>query len=242
MKRILVHNQKGGVGKTTTVANLGAALARLGAGRVVLADLDPQMHLTAMLAPPDSTPVWTLRDWRAGRPGAPLDVPGEPGLSLVPGDPGPADPDDLAVLPPLAADWLVLDTAPHPEAIRAPVASTCDFVLCPLEADFLGLSGVNRLMQAMDAAQIERNRLRLLLCRFDRRLALHREVRARLLARFGPETLLPVVIRNSVRLAEAPGQRRTIFGHAPSSHGATDHMELAKALMQDSSALHRQPA
>ena len=237
MKRILIHNQKGGVGKTTTAANLAAALARGGAGQVVLADLDPQMHLTALLGQQAAPrPGWTAADWVAGRPGAPLPVPDEPGLSLIPGAP------DLALsdrMPPVAADWLVIDTSPHWQDALAGLARDADLVLCPLEPDFLGLSGANRLLQTLGQTGIGLDRIRFVLCRYDTRLALHREVRARLQARFGETTLLPVVIRSSVRLAEAPGQGRTIFAHAPTSSGATDYARLAAVLSGDDAAQRR---
>ena len=227
--RVMICNQKGGVGKTTTAVNLGAALARAGAGRVLLVDLDPQMHLTASLGL--QSEGWDVADWLSGRAGRPLAVPDEPGLFLVPGAS-----EAVADLPadPAAAgfDWLVIDAPPNWSDAIAGLMRGADIVLCPLEPDFLGLQGLNRLLRTMQAAGLDWGRLRLLATRVSDRLAVHREVRARPAERFG-ETLLPVAIRASVKLAEAPGRGRTIFTHAPASTGAADHADLARLLMQD---------
>lgn len=226
--KILIYNQKGGVGKTTTAANLGAGLARAGAGRVVLVDLDPQMHLTASLGLSGARD-WTVKDWRAGRSGTPLAVQETEGLFLVPGHPEGAD---AAGTPPaVAADWLIFDAPPGWNDELARIMADCDLVLSPLEADFLGLNGISRLMRQMQDLQVSWDRLALLICRYSDRLAVHREVRARLAERFGTQGLLPHVIRNSVRLAEAPGQGRTIFRHAPTSTGAADYAALARHLL-----------
>ncbi len=225
MKTILIHNQKGGVGKTTTAANLAAALARRGAGPVILADLDPQMHLTAVLAS-GQAPRLTAADWIAGHPGAAIAVAGEPGLTLVPGFPRPLA---ITALPPDACNWRVLDSSAHWDDSLACLARSADMVLCPLEPDFLGLSGANRLLQTLQQQGAAEDRVRFLICRYDQRLAIHREVRARLEARLAGR-LLPFVIHASVRLAEAPGFGRTIFAHAPRSSGAADYARLAEAL------------
>ena len=228
--RVLIYNQKGGVGKTTTAVNLGAALAHAGAGRVVLADLDPQMHLTAALGVGPC--AWDVRHWLAGQPGEPLLIAGEAGLSLVPGAP------EIAVAgsgktPPLCgADWLLIDAAPGWTVELTQLMASADIILCPLEADFLGMQGLNRLLRTMQDAGVSWEKLRLLLTRYSDRLTVHREVRARLAARFG-DMLLPVTIRTSVRLAEAPGQGRTIFAHAPSSSGAADYATLADLILSD---------
>lgn len=217
--RILIHTQKGGVGKTTTTLNLAAALLRQGQARhVLMADLDPQQHLTAMVV------TETAQDGPANA----LPVRGEPGLFIAKAQPEtsgagfpdfPSDPDA----------WVFLDTAPGWSPVIANAAQEADLVLCPLEPDFLGLSGVGRLLQRLEDLGTGRDRLRFLLTRYSARLALHREVRHRLQTQFG-DMLLPVEIRNSVRLAEAPGMGMTIFAHAPASTGCDDHRTLATAL------------
>lgn len=231
--RLLIHNQKGGVGKTTTAANLGAALLRAGVARaVLLADADPQMHLTAMLGHAAPTAGWTVADWLAGQPGTPLAVPGEPGLSLVPGTSAPQPPIAQPVAQPIApqADWTVIDSAPAWSDHMVSLGQWADLILCPLEPDFLGLSGVSRLLMRFDAAGIPRRRLRILPCRVNPRLTLHREVQARLIDHLGPDMVLPVAIRASVRLSEAAGFGRTVFAHAPGSTGCDDHLALAASL------------
>lgn len=206
MTRILIHAQKGGVGKTTTAANLGAALVRgAHARRVLLVDADPQQHLSAMLG---------------GDPLHASPVADEPGLCVRTID-----------APDMAADITIFDSAPGWSDATAALIGQVDLVICPLEPDFLGLSGVGRLLALMDAAQLPRDRVRLLLCRFNGRLSLHTEVRDRLLARFGA-MLLPVEIATSIRIAEAPGHRRTVFGHAPDSSGARDYSKLACLIAQ----------
>lgn len=232
--RVLVFNQKGGVGKTTTAINLGAALLRQGAGRVLLADLDPQMHLTAGLGHMRPAFGWHVTDWLAGRPGDPLAT-AEPGLWLVPGSPiaDQAIPDGLP--DGFDAEWVVLDAPPTWSPRLGKIMAQADLILCPLEPDFLGLQGLNRLLHTMTEAGVARDRLRLLLTRFDPRLGVHREVQARLVARFGA-AVLPCAIRRSVRLAEAPGYGVSVFGHAPRSAGALDYLALARALTQQTVA------
>jgi chromosome partitioning protein len=230
MMRVLIYNQKGGVGKTTTAVNLGAALARSGAGRVVLVDLDPQMHLTASLGLTGAA-GWSVADWRAGRAGEPVAAPQSANLSVVLGSPDPAAEDAPAPDPSVfSADWVIYDAAPgwNPEVAR--IMQGSDIVLSPLEADFLGLNGVSRLMKRMQESAVPWDRLNLLICRYSDRLAVHREVRARLAERFGTKGLMPIVIRNSVRLAEAPGLGQTIYQHAPVSTGAADYAALARHL------------
>ena len=227
--RVLVFNQKGGVGKTTTAVNLGAALMRRGVGRVVLADLDPQMHLTAGLGHLQPSFGWNVTGWLSGVPGEPLPC-AEDGLLLVPGAAGIDLPQPVATPDAFGAEWVVMDAAPSWTPALAAVMTMADLILCPLEPDFLGLQGLNRLLRVMSEAGVARDSLRLLPTRYDARLAVHREVVGRLQARFG-EALLPCVIRRSVRLSEAPGHGVSVFRHAPRSSGATDHLALADALM-----------
>lgn len=230
--RVLIYNQKGGVGKTTTAVNLGAGLLRSGAGSVLLADLDPQMHLTAGLGFLANSYEWTTTEWLAGVEGETFECASEPGLHLVPGNSERIAADaEISELPnPNGADWVIMDAPPSWEPWIGDLMHKVDVVLCPLEPDFLGLQGLNRLLRSMREAKIEWSKLRLLLTRFDSRLSVHREVRARLDERFGEGMVLPATIRRSVRLAEAPGQGLSIFGHAPGTTVAQDYLDLADTL------------
>ena len=215
--RVLVHTQKGGVGKTTTAVNLAAALLRFGhAQRVLLADLDPQQHLTAMVVTEKGTQK------------TPLPVQGEAGLFIA-AAPGEPKDDPFLVYRDNNADWTILDTAPSWSPHIAAACRHADLILCPLEPDFLGLSGVGRMLEQIGTHGVERGRLRFLLTRFNPRLALHREVRERLTLHFG-DLLLAHEIRSSIKLAEAPGMGKTIFGHAPGSSGCSDYRALAATL------------
>ena len=200
--RVLIYNQKGGCGKTTTAINLGAAMARLGDAAVTLVDLDPQTHLTAALGRGVDGSAWTVTQWLAGAPGSALSV--SERLFLVPGDCEAQEPRTFAN--PLAGmDGIVLIDAPpvwSPTVAR--LMAECDVVLTPLEPDFLGMQGFNRLLHTMKNHGVPWSRLRILICRYVDRLAIHREVRERLGQLFRNGTLLPLVIRNSVRLARRP--------------------------------------
>lgn len=233
--RILIYNQKGGVGKTTTAINLSAALA-VEAQETTVVDLDPQMHLTAAIAGTGASGTGSAADWISGKPVQPRPVAGTPGLWLVPGD-GDALVgrfDDTRFLQP-SAGWTIMDAPPGWSATLGQIASLSDLVICPLEPDFLGLNGLNQLLRRMSEVGFDRDRLRILIARYSNRLAVHREVRGKLIDRFGSDIVLPVVIRSSVRLAEAPGLGQTIFDYAPRSTGASDYAQLARTLISQRS-------
>lgn len=238
--RVLIYNQKGGVGKTTTAINLSAALAVEGHETTVV-DLDPQMHLTAAIGGSDQAGTGTAADWISGKPVQPRKVTGSPGLSLVPGSA-----DALAGKVGEAqfqhpnGGWTIVDAPPGWSEALGRIASLSDLVICPLEPDFLGLNGLNQLLRRMSEVGFDRDRLRVLIARYSNRLAVHREVRGKLIDRFGSDTVLPVVIRSSVRLAEAPGLGQTIFEYAPKSTGASDYAQLARTLISQRSLARSQ--
>ena len=229
--RIVVQNQKGGVGKTTTARNLASAVVHLRlADAVVLADLDPQGHLTAMLPPTPAVAGQDAGHWLAGHPVQPVAVPNEQGLSLLPATsdlPGQAG----ALSMPIGADWMIVDTAPGWSDQTVALCRWADLVLCPLEPDFLGLSGVARLSERFSDHDLSHDKLRFLLCRHTPRLNLHRDVQARLLERFGATQLLSVTISNSVRISESAGFGRSIIDHAPDSACALEYLDLARLLV-----------
>ncbi|MDD5229606.1 MAG: ParA family protein [Methylococcales bacterium] len=220
---ILIFNQKGGVGKTTTALNLGVGLSRFGDFPVTLVDLDPQTHLTAALGLKAEDSFWNVTDWLANRAGTPHVI-GEK-LSLITGDPEPAITPNLVHFPIKHDGFFIIDAPPVWNQTVAHLMSQADWILTPLEPEFLSMQGVSRLFQTMERQKISRNRLRLLLCRFDARLVVHREVRESLTQRFN-DNLLGGVIRKSVRLAEAPSYGWSIFDYAPDSSGANDYLSL----------------
>lgn len=250
---VAVINQKGGVGKTTTTANLGAGLARLGQ-RVLLIDLDPQANLTSHLETESFDSLPTTYDLLRG------DVPVESmvrasavqGLSIIPGSGDLAAVelelaaeigretilrDRLAVLAGVepAYDFVLLDCAPSLGLLAINALTAADEVLVPIQAEFFALAGMARFMEVKDLVQNRLNAdLRLagiVICMWKGQANLSREVRDEVRAVFG-DILYEIVIRQNVKLAEAPSAARTIFEYAPESNGAADYAALTMEFLR----------
>ena len=227
---IMIFNQKGGVGKTTTALNLGAALARWGDAPVTLVDLDPQTHLSAAMGFRTETLNWNVSDWLSGNGNDVQHI--NERLDLVPGDCDPKQSRPVTRTRSQNSGHLLIDAPPTWNSEVETLLADCDWILTPMEPEFLSMQGISRLMQRMEASNIPWSRLRMLLCRYDDRLGIHREVRSLMAKRFGPH-MVPVVVRNNISLAESPGHGKNIFDYAPSSAGAADYFSLAHTMMAD---------
>jgi len=243
MRRVAVANQKGGVGKTTTVVNLGAALAERGR-RVLVIDLDPQANASAWLGAIDARALYEVFE-----SGAPLDQAIRPttvdNLDLVPSSSwmtraernaaGSAGAEMILKqaiddLPPDAYDILLVDCPPALGLLCYSALTACDEVLIPVQTRVMPLAGLVALSQTIDTVKVRLNRrLRLsavLASQVDKRTSLSREIVAGLRERFG-DVLMDTMIRESVRVAEAPGHRLPITLYAPDSSVAGDYRAAA---------------
>jgi chromosome partitioning protein len=244
MTRVLaVANQKGGVGKTTTVHTLGAALARDGL-RVLLVDLDPQACLTYSVGLDPETLPRSLHDVLVGRAKAAdaLVLAGD--VSVLPAAIDLAGSEVHLVgrvgrehavgraLDPVKDDYdvVLLDCPPSLGILTINGLTAADFVLVPLQCETLSHRGVGQLLETVaDVRAYTQPGLSVLgavATMFDGRTRHTREVLADVEARYGLPVLEPMIPR-SIRFAEAPATGQSILGHAPSSVGAVAYRELA---------------
>lgn len=257
MHKIAVINQKGGVGKTTTTANLGAALAMKGK-RVLLLDMDPQANLTLHL---DRRP-----DLEAKAMTQVLvdDVPiaqtivatSVPGMDVVPADTSLAGVEQVLAnrigretilreaFEALARggidpDFVLVDCPPSLGVLSANALVAADSVLVPVQTEYFALQGMAKLFEVVELVRRRLNpSLRvaaILPCMVDLRTNLSAEVIAEIERHFG-EYMAKSFIRANVKLAEAPSFGKTIFEHAPDSNGAKDYLDFAAELLGETAA------
>jgi len=252
---IAIANQKGGVAKTTTALNLGAALAEQGQ-RVLLVDLDQQGNLTmASGFDPDGLDetVYTIlsshADPKEKRPPPLAEVvqrTGTPGLDLVPAN------IDLAALDleltraynrehilkgalaPLREryDYILLDCPPSLGLIVVNALTAADEVIIPLQADYLATRGVKLLLDSIEAVVARLNpALRItgiLLTLADQRTSHTRQIIDLTRANFaGTVPVFDTLIKMSVRLKEAPITGTSILAYDPTGEAATAYRRLA---------------
>lgn len=244
VRTIALTNQKGGVGKTTTAVNLSAALARLGR-RTLLVDLDPQANATLAFGLAPHTLENTSYDLLAGRTTVTAAARAiEPRLWLLPANLNLAGA-ELELASAIGRDhvlrdrmeqatdfdFVLLDLPPSLGLLNVNALAFCREVFIPMQCEYFALHGLSLLMKTLHTVKRRLNpELHVggvVACMYDARKALARETVEELRRHFG-EKLFTTVIRSNVRLAEAPSHGKTIFDHAPDSHGAEDYLNLAR--------------
>jgi chromosome partitioning protein len=247
---IALCNQKGGVGKTTSTINLGAALAELDR-RVLLVDFDPQGALSVGLgvAPHqlDRTAYNLLMDSNVGIDDVVLKT-GVPGMDLLPSniDLSAAEvqlvgevarEQTLArVLAPSVAeyDFILIDCQPSLGLLTVNALTAAHGVMIPLECEFFSLRGVALLIDTIDKVRERLNpNLRLegiLATMYDGRTLHGREVFARVVEAFG-EKVYDTVISRTVRFPETTVAGEPITTWAPNSVGALAYRSLAREVL-----------
>jgi chromosome partitioning protein len=259
MRIIALMNQKGGVGKTTTTVNLGAALAEAGQ-RVCLVDLDPQAHLTINYGIEPGGEHCSLYDVLVDGKGfleAVQNV-GE-GIAVVPSsiDLAGAEVELVSVLGRemilkrrLEAtehdfDFMLLDCPPSLGLLTINALAVADEVIIPMQPHFLALQGVGKLLETVALVNRRMNpRLKvsgIALTMFDSQTKLSTEV-VDDLCKFiesaqgqdlpwSAARVFKTRVRRNIKLAECPSFGKTIFQYEPTSNGAADYRSLAHEVM-----------
>lgn len=245
---IAILNQKGGVGKTTTVVNLGSYLAKAGK-RVLLVDLDPQGNATSGLGIDKNTLGETMYDVLFQHDSAPnivIDT-GLPNLQLLPANANLAGAEVQLVsalqrelqlrqvLEQFDHDFILIDCPPSLGLLTINALSAADSVLIPVQAEYYALEGLSQLLNVVERVQNAINPnlsvLGVVLTMFDSRNSLSDQVKNELSKHFGNNLFTTIIPRN-VRLAEAPSFGRPISEHDKWSKGARAYKNLAKEVLK----------
>ncbi len=246
---IAISNQKGGVGKTTTAINLGAALSERGL-RVLLIDCDPQANATSGLGVNSKALEASIYDVVVlGRPLLEIAIALEhvPGMTLIPSTVGLAGAElELAELPLRESrlrlaldgvadfDYVLLDTPPSLGLLTVNCLVAADAMLIPLQCEYYALEGLTLLTHTQSLVRQALNpSLRLegiVLTLFDPRTVLSSQVVAEVRRQFGDQAYETVVPR-SVRLSEAPSHGIPITQYDPTGRGAVAYRALAEELV-----------
>jgi chromosome partitioning protein len=245
---IACANQKGGVGKTTTVVNLAADLA-LDGERVLVLDLDPQGNATSGFGIDRRTLPTSLYDVLLGD--APLSdclvATAIEGCTLAPASVALAGAEvELAgadqrerrlsrLLAPIVGgyDYILLDCPPSLGLLTVNALTAADSVLVPTQCEYYALEGLSQLIATLNLVRDNLNpRLGIkgvVLTMFDARTNLSADVAAEVRRHLG-DAVFQTVIPRSVRLSEAPSFGQPIALYSRDSRGALAYSELAREL------------
>ncbi|MEP6755139.1 MAG: ParA family protein [Chthonomonadales bacterium] len=253
---IAVVNQKGGVGKTTSVVNLSAYLAMAGK-RVLVVDTDPQGNATSGLCGPDgpaaragSEDYATVYELLVNeQPVAECTIPTMvDGLTLVPAtlDLAGAEQElssrigrETLLRHQLEAvradyDYILLDAPPSLGLLTLNCLAAADGVLLPVQCEYYALEGVGQVVQTIDLVRKHLNpRLQIsyvALTMFDSRARSSKQVVEQVRSAFGPKVFETVIPRN-VRLSEAPSHGLPVALYDKSSRGAKAYQAMAKEVL-----------
>ncbi len=241
-----VSNHKGGVGKTTSTINIGAGLASK-KKRVLLVDLDPQANLTQSLGIRESE--ITIYDYLKGEKlispveykndlyvipssldlsAAEIELSSEPGREYILRE-------FLSNLKD-KYDYILIDCPPSLGLLTINALTASNFVIIPMQAEFLPLRGLAKLNEIINKIKTRLNTGLEIGCvfltQYDSRKILNRHVAESVSDFFGDKFLVNK-ISNNIALAEAPSQGKDIFSYNRNCKGAYDYMRLVEEIIDN---------
>lgn len=245
-KVISLSNHKGGVGKTTSTVNISVGLSRMLHKRVLVIDMDPQANLTQSLGVegnPQHNIYGALTGSYALHPiiieenlhiipatldlsGAEVELSAETGREFILRE----------LIDPLRSqyDYILIDTPPSLGLLTVNALTASDHIYIPLQAQYLALQGLTKLLEVVERIRKRLNRHLSLggvfITQYDQRKVLNREIAQTIREHF-KDKVFQTVIRDNIALAEAPSTGKDIFAYNSRSYGAEDYLELCKEII-----------
>lgn len=246
MSRIIaVSNHKGGVGKTTSVVNIGAGLNQL-RKKVLLIDMDPQANLTQSLGVKKPavtiyeslkgeaplTPINILKNFdivpsTLDLSGAEIELSSEAGREYIL--------DELLEPFKDKYDFIIIDCPPSLGLLTINALTTATEVFIPLQSHYLAIKGLTKIVEVIDKVRKRLNKKLhisgVFVTQFDKRKVLHRDV-AETINTYFQEKVFKTKIRDNIALAEAPSSGVDIFRYCPKCFGSEDYKALSKEIVK----------
>ena len=246
---VAIANQKGGVGKTTTAINLGAALAAFDR-KIAIIDFDPQANATSGLGRSGHHNGANAYEVLLGAdPRLALQETGFPNLSLLPSardlvgaeiELVNQDGRENRLRNAIESirqeyDFVFIDCPPSLSLLTVNALTAADSVLIPLQTEYFALEGLSELMESVDRVRHSFNPgleiEGILLTMFDERTNLARQVLADIRGHFG-KLVYDTVIPRNVRLGEAPSFGKPVLAYDVKSKGAESYLALGREVLR----------
>jgi len=246
MKKIVIANHKGGVGKTTSSINISAGLAKMGKN-VLIIDTDPQSNLSESFGVFD--PVKDLYlSFSKGEPLPIIQI--KNNLSIVPNSLNFSGieleiagrmPREIILKELMAGldktyDYCIIDCPPSLGLITLNALVAADEVYIPMEAEFLAYRGIDSIVGIINLVKKHFNPGLMIkgvfFTKYNEQRVLTKEIKNEIKGYFG-DNLMKTAIRVNVALAEAQSSGKDIFEYDPNSNGAKDYMSLVNEIIKN---------